>query len=131
MKNKKTKKLSIVQVQKKLWQACRRVADILFTKNGVTRCYTCDKVITGSNKQLGHMLPKSTCGMYLKYDVERNLRWQCYHCNINGGGQGAIFVRRMVEEKGQEYVDETFVLRNKSGKAIDFFIELLALYETM
>lgn len=127
---KKIKKLSIGKLQKILWQECRRVADILYPpKNGITYCYTCGKPISGSNKQLGHLLAKSVCGAFLKYDVYRNLRWQCYYCNINLGGNGAIFCRRMIEENGQDYVDQIISDRNnKSIKAYDHFEKLLLEY---
>ena len=49
----------------------------------------------------------STCGLYLKYDL-RNLRPGCYHCNVNLGGNGAIYCKLMVEREGQEYVDQIF-----------------------
>lgn len=127
---KKTRKLSKKQIETKLWKECRRVADILYPpKNGVSYCYTCNKPIDGVNKQLGHFIPRSVCGAYLKYDVERNLRWQCYHCNINCGGNGAIFCRRMIEEKGQDFVDSIFALKNQITKAEDRYLELLELYK--
>ena len=53
------------------------------------------------------MIPKSTCGAYLKYDI-RILRWQCAKCNIWNGGNGAIFARNMIIREGQEYVDQIF-----------------------
>lgn len=129
-KNLKPKKLNIVKLQKLLWIECRRVADILYPpKNGVTYCYTCNKPISGSNKQLGHFLAKSVCGALLKYDM-RNLRWQCYYCNINLGGNGATFYKNLANEKGQEYVDELFRIKNNvSIKAYDKYIEQLEEYK--
>lgn len=123
----KPKKLTQKQIEKKLWQECRRISDLRYTKNGITRCFTCDRIIEGSNKQLGHLIPKGACGANLKYDL-RNLRWQCYHCNINMGGQGAEFYKRLVIEKGQEYVDELFRDKNKTIKAYDYYLNLLDLY---
>ena len=133
MKIKKVKKLTIGQLQKKLWQECRRVADVLYPPiNGISYCYTCNKPISGSNKQLGHFVPKSVCGALLKYDVYRNLRWQCYFCNINCGGQGAIFCRRMIEDNGQEYVDKIFSDKNNSLiKAYDHYVMLLDTYSKL
>ena len=130
---KKDKKLNIVKLQKLLWQECRRVADVLYVKpQAPTTCFTCGKVISGSNKQLGHFLPKSVCGAFLKYDVYRNLRWQCYNCNINCGGQGAIFCRRMIEENGQNYVDQIIADKNNvSIKAYDHFEKLLEEYRKL
>lgn len=129
---KQPKKLTIGQIQKILWQECRRIADILYPPvNGITYCYTCGKPISGSNKQLGHFLPKSVCGASLKYDM-RNLRWQCYYDNINLGGNGATFYRNLVKDEGQEYVDELFRIKNTvSIKAFDFYLELLEEYRKL
>jgi hypothetical protein len=127
---KKQSKQPISKIQRQLWQECRRVADILYPpKNGATYCYTCDKPISGSNKQLGHFIPKGACGANLKYDVYRNLRWQCYHDNINLGGNGTEFYRRMVRDHGQEYVDKIFQDKNITVKAYDYFVELLDKYK--
>jgi hypothetical protein len=124
------KPLSIGKLQKVLWQECRRVANTLYVKPQCpTTCFTCGKVISGSNKQLGHFLPKSVCGATLKYDM-RNLRWQCYYCNINLGGNGAVFYKNLVEKEGQEYVDELFRIKNTvSIKAYDKYLELLQEYQ--
>lgn len=129
--NNQVKKKTISQIQKELWQLCRQVANKIYvSEDGLYRCYTCNKLIEGSNKQLGHFLPKSTCGAYLKYSLD-NLRWQCYNCNINGGGQGAIFYKKLVEEKGQEYVDKLFLDKQKSIKAIDHYLMLCEEYKSM
>ena len=125
------KKLNIVKLQKLLWQECRRVADVLYVKpQAPTTCFTCGKPISGSNKQLGHFLPKSVCGSFLKYDM-RNLRWQCYYCNINLGGNGAVFYKNLVNEKGQEYVDILFLDKQKSIKAYDHYIWQLEEYKKL
>lgn len=124
------KKQTISSIQKKIWQHCRRIADIMWTKDGITRCYTCDKVITGSNKHLGHFIPKGACGANLKYDMQ-NLRWQCYHDNINLGGNGAEFYRRLVKNEGQKYVNELFKRKNVTVKAMDYYIKLLDEYENI
>ena len=91
-------------VRNKLWQLCRKLADKLYPPT----CYTCGAAnLTGSNKQLGHFIPSSTCGAYLRYDM-RNLRFQCMRCNIHAGGNGAEYYRRMVTEVGQDAVDQLF-----------------------
>lgn len=121
--------LSISKLQKLLWKECRRVADIIYKpKDGIYRCYTCGSIIGGKNKQLGHFLAKSICGAKLKYDM-RNLRWQCYRCNISLSGNGAVFYRKLVEENGQEYVDKLFEEKSKSVKAYDVYLKQLSDYE--
>lgn len=121
-------KLTIGQVQKKLWQECRRVADILYPPN----CYTCPaKNLIGSNKQLGHVpYPKSILGAILKYDM-RCLRWQCYSCNINKGGMGAVALETMTKEKGKAHIEQIKKDNQKSIKAYDHYVKLLEEYGKM
>ena len=107
-----------------LWKECRR---IIFNKYGNT-CYTCSRTnLEGSNCQLGHFIPSGACGAYLRYDL-RNLRPQCYHCNINLGGFGAEYYKRLVAEVGKKEVNKLFKDKQKTVKAIDHYKKLLAEY---
>jgi hypothetical protein len=128
MKRTKLKKLSktpISKLQRQLWEECKR---IIRAKYGNV-CYTCGKGnLEGSNWQTSHFIPKASLGAYLKYDL-RVLRPACYHCNINLGGNGAEYYRRMVKELGQEAVDEIFKDRQKTVKAYDHYQELLEEYK--
>ncbi len=62
----------------------------------------------------GHFIPKSTCGIDLRYD-ERNIHGQCYHCNINLGGYGAMYHKKMVEKYGQSLVTKLWKIKNTVG----------------
>ena len=111
------KKPSISNLKNKLWEECKRIVRARYIKDGYWYCFTCDRLIEEPAKaQTGHFLPSSTCGAYLRYDL-RNLRIQCYNCNINQGGAGAVYYRRLVETEGQEYVDQLFKDKNISIKA--------------
>lgn len=119
------------KVQDDLWQECRRISKTLYKPpGGVHKCFTCDKPIEGSNCQLGHFIPNSVGGALLRYNLD-NLRLQCYYCNINLGGNGAIFYKRLLAEKGQEHIDKLFELKNQTTKAIDHYIMLLDKYKGM
>ena len=121
------KKLTSKQLQDKIWIICKR---IIRARYGNT-CYTCGKTgLEGSNWHTGHFIPKAACGAYLKYDL-RNLRPQCYHCNINLGGNGGEFYRRMVAIEGQEYVDKLFQDKNIEVKAYEHYSMILPLYKLM
>lgn len=115
------------KIQTKLWKECRR---IILGKYGNT-CYTCGASnLEKGNCQVGHCIPSGACGAFLRYDL-RNLRTQCYHCNINLGGNGAVYYRNLVQELGQEAVDELFKDKQKTVKAIDHYKKLLEEYSNL
>ena len=95
-------KSEIKKIQELLWQECRRIVKVRFGN----LCYTCGKKIEGKNWQCGHIIPKKICH-HMKYDL-RILRPQCYFCNINLGGNGAIGIYKMIAEHSMAYVDEIF-----------------------
>lgn len=87
-------------LRKRLWELCKQ---IIRNRHG-NICYTCDKFgLEGSNWQTGHMWPKGALGSSMKYDL-RILRPQCYNCNMNLGGMGAVFFARMTKEMGKPYM---------------------------
>ena len=104
MKKKVRSRNPLKTLKNKLWRLC---VEITRKKYG-NECYTCGhKGLEGKNWHTGHFLPKKTCGAFLKFDI-RNLRPQCYNCNINLGGNGAEFMRKMLIRESQEYVDQIF-----------------------
>lgn len=114
------------KLQDALWQECRRI-----TLNRYKDfCFTCDKPIAGSNRQLGHFIANSVGGALLRYNLD-NLRLQCYYCNINLGGNGAIFYKKLLEEKGQEHIDKLFILKGQTTKATELYTQLLAEYKLL
>lgn len=122
-------KLSIGKLYKKLWVECRRIIRKKYqNEDGTWNCYTCDRLLDEPSKaQTGHFIPSGSCGAFLRADL-RNLRIQCYHCNINLGGSGAEFYRRMVKEMGQKHVDQLFKDKQKTVKAYDHYLKLLEDY---
>lgn len=107
------------QQKDKLWKLCREITNLTHPPH----CYTCSaQNLEGANKQLGHFIPSSVCGAFLRYDL-RNLRWQCMRCNQFAGGNGAEYYRRMVLEVGQEAVDQIFRDQQKVIKADSTFYE--------
>lgn len=113
----KRAKPSVKLLKKNLWDECKRIIRARYEQYGMWRCYTCGALLDEPFKaQTGHFLPSAACGAYLRYDL-RNLRIQCYHCNINLGGNGAEYYKRLVEEHGQDYVDQIFKDKQVSIKA--------------
>jgi hypothetical protein len=113
------KKTPEAKLKKALWELCKT---LIRAKYGNT-CYTCGKTgLAGSTWQTGHFIPASICGAYLRWDL-RNLRPQCYRCNIDLSGNGAVFYRKLVLEEGQEYVDQLFKDKDMDIKASRTFLQ--------
>jgi hypothetical protein len=126
-KLKKVSKMPISLLQRKIWELCKQITR---AKHG-NKCYTCPKSgLVGSDWHTGHMWAKASLPACLKYDL-RVLRPQCYNCNINKGGMGADFYKRMLSEIGQEEMDKLQVERQKLVNAYDHYIKLLAEYKTL
>lgn len=124
-KLKRKSKSLITKIQDQIWAHCKR---IIREKYGNV-CYTCGRSgLEGSNWHTGHMIPKASLGAYLKYDL-RLLRPQCLNCNINLGGNGAIFIHNMRLIEGDKYVDEILIDRQKTVKSIDHYKLILQEYE--
>lgn len=126
-KSKLPKEPSAKSLHNKIWPLCKTI----IRKKYGNKCYTCTQVnLKGVNWQTGHFIPASVCGAYLKYDL-RNLRPQCMRCNIDSGGNGAEFYKRLVETEGQQYVDFIFADKNIVCKLSDRINELLPKYQKL
>lgn len=123
----KKSKAPISKIQRDIWDECKR---IIRARYGNT-CYTCGRSgLEKHNWHTGHMLAKASLGAFLKYDL-RLLRPQCYNCNINLGGNGAIFIENMRRIEGDAYVDAILRDRNITVKAYDFYVDLLEQYKKL
>ena len=122
----KKSKQPISKIQRQIWEECRRIKH-----KDVVDCYTCGaRNIQGSNRQLGHMWSKATLSACLKYELDI-LEFQCYRCNINGGGMGADFYKRKLKELGKKRMLELENKRNETVKAYDFYVDLLSKYKEL
>lgn len=127
---KRKSKSPIRKIQDELWAECKRITRLRYIKkDGTWNCYTCDHVIDQpKNAQTGHFIPNACGGALLRYHLG-NLRIQCYRCNIDLSGNGSEFYRRLVIENGQQHVDDLFLLKEQTTKAVDHYIKLLAEYK--
>lgn len=104
-------KTPLAKAKDQLWELCKKITR---DRYGNT-CYTCHKQgLEGSNWHTGHFLTDSTCSTELSYDL-RNLRPQCYHCNINLSGNWVTFETRLIADHGAAYVEE-LKQRNQATK---------------
>ena len=93
--------------KKKLWTEF----SIFIRRRDKGQCFTCGLKKHWKEMQAGHMIPRSVGGASL-YFHEKNVHCQCYACNINYGGNGAIYAQNFISVYGQEEFDE--IMRLKS-----------------
>lgn len=119
-----------------LWKLCREICFVR-DKNqyGEVDCYTCtQKNLSGQNRQLGHAYPDGALGVMMAFDL-RILRWQCYQCNINRGGMGAIFWKNLEVEIGKDVADMLYLecqrSKGKTTNARTYALELIEKYKIL
>lgn len=98
---KQKKKQSISSLKKKLWGHF----SLYIRQRDQYTCFTCGRKGEGSGIHAGHYIPKSIGGIGLYFD-ETNVHAQCYNCNINLGGYGAIYHQKMIDKYGEDFVKE-------------------------
>ena len=79
-------------------------------------CYTCKKPYPAFGVgcvQAGHFVPGR--GNSILFD-ERGVHAQCYNCNVNLKGNWPEYMRYMIEDYGQEVVDELLHLKKQVRK---------------
>lgn len=103
----------------KLWELCKELVRI---RDGNV-CVICGRCgLVGSNWHTGHIIPASTCGAFLRFDL-RNIHSSCYNCNINLGGNGALFYRQLEKKYGKRWCENLFKDKQKIVKADDLFYQ--------
>ena len=121
------KKLTNSQLQKKVWEQCKRIIRERYNHD----CYTCNaRNLEGSNLQTGHMIAKGSLPLRYKYDLNL-LRPQCMRCNIHNGGMGAYFVKRW-EAEGNNFEElERKIKQEKPMSSLEAWIYLNDLLELL
>lgn len=120
--NKAEKKKSIKKLEKEL--------DVVFSlfirhrgaKDGMNKCFTCDKILPIKELQDGHY--ESRRHKSLKYH-EQNNHCQCYWCNVVKKGNYTVYALRMIEKYGKEFVDMLAIKKHNRTKWTAFEYELL------
>lgn len=118
---KRKSKTPEAKLKEKLWELCKKIIRLRYGNT----CYTCNATgLEGANWHTGHFIASSICGAYLRYDL-RNLRPQCFRCNISLSSNGAVFYHTLVAKEGQAYVDQLFLDKQKTVKANRAFYQTL------
>lgn len=115
---KRKSRTEVAKLKDKLWELCKQITRKRYERDdGTWTCYTCKKhLVYGKDAHTGHFIPSAVGGAFLRYDL-RNLRVQCYNCNINLGGNGSYFYNQLVVDEGQQYVDKLFQDKHITIKA--------------
>ena len=100
-------KKGVAKLKKLLWADFTLWVKLSGSDDGITvPCYTCDATlqIGTPNCQGGHWLPKSANSIY--YFDERNVKSQCWNCNLNLSGNSEEFRLRLIKEYGEDVIQE-------------------------
>ncbi len=124
---KRRKKGEITLLKEKLWELCRQITK----KAWGDKCYTCGRHVP-KGMHTGHYITSSTCSVPLRYDI-RNLKNQCYHCNINLSGNWPAYQKRIEEESPG--ITAILLEDNEATKGktytLDWFRERIREYELL
>lgn len=116
---KRRKTTDLAKLKKELWELCKQI----IRKRYGNTCYTCEaEGLAGANWHTGHFIPSSVCGTYLRWDL-RNLRPQCFRCNISLVGNGSSFYRELLIREGVSYLDQLFADKEKLTKLTPAFLQ--------
>ena len=87
-------------------------------KNGIVKCYTCNKKAywKGKGMQNGHFISRSSRILRWRED---NCRVQCYSCNCMRYGQAYIFGANLNKEFGFNKAEELLIESKKIIKQSD------------
>lgn len=90
-------KKNLPKLKRKLWKL---FSDYIKDRDGNT-CFSCGRGgIEGSGWHAGHMFPSGDHAI-VRYHP-KNVHSQCFHCNINLGGNGAAYTERFLDVYGIE-----------------------------
>ena len=94
--------------KKKFW----KLFSEYIRKRDCGTCFTCGLQKEYKQMQAGHCIPRASGGLMLYFD-EINVHCQCYRCNINLGGNGAVYAQRIRDVYGDEAMDNLYTLRGR------------------
>ena len=112
-------------LKKRVWSEFSKVVRMADAdENGYCTCFTCGCRKHYKEMQCGHMVAGRTNSILF----DESCRVQCYACNCCKNGNQGIFVLKMVDEMGRDYVDDVFRRSKKTKKFTED--ELKELLET-
>lgn len=109
---KRKSKSETAKLKDELWELCKKLTRQEYGYN----CFTCGNFTEFPHT--GHFITDSTCSTELSYDL-KNLRPQCYRCNIHLSGNWVEYETKLRSTHGQEYIEE-LKERNKNTKGLKY-----------
>lgn len=117
------KKHTTASLKKKLW----KVFSAYIRKRDKGICFTCGKYAEGSGYHAGHFIAKASGGLALYFN-EDNVHGQCYHCNINLGGNSYIYGTKL----GKKKADELYKLKQSTEKwSVQDYLDKIDYYSNL
>ena len=118
-------------VKRRLWTLVSKYIRLKYSDHaGYCSCVTCGTTKPYKEMQAGHFVPKKKGNAV--YFVEENIHPQCYQCNINLGGYGAMYNKFMLETYGQEKINELLELAQTKIKfTVDDLLEMEKEYKSL
>lgn len=108
------RKPSISSLKKKLWKVFSEYIRRKYSDSeGYSRCYTCDKIDHWKNMQCGHFVGGRKNAVLFN---EECVRVQCAGCNVFLHGNYQIYTLKMIDEVGQNKVEELLALKHTTKK---------------
>lgn len=119
LKKKSPRKISVLK--RKLWEVFSK---FIRQRDGYI-CFTCGRKGEGSGMHAGHFISKAVGGIAL-YFHEENVHCQCYHCNINLGGNAYIYGQKLGTKAEELYKIKDQVIEKWTE---DMYLEKIKYYE--
>lgn len=85
-------------------------------RNAKGICFTCGARVGWKALHAGHYISANVCGKTLFFDT-RNVRGQCVRCNLFLHGNAPAFALALINEMGQEILNELNTIRLQEKKA--------------
>ena len=122
-----SKKPTVSSLKKKLWKIVSEYIRRKYSDwKGDVKCFTCGRQYHWKQIQAGHFIGGRHNAIL--YD-ERNIRPQCYGCNVMKHGDQLNYYRKLVAIHGEKYVKELERLDKTTKQfTVNELIELIDLY---
>jgi len=120
----KRKRTAYQRAKDAAWRAFSqyiRIRDAMLSTGTVefSTCYTCGKTFSVKDLQAGHFIAGRTNGILFD---ERGVHAQCRGCNLYGGGKPVEYRDHMLDDYGQDVIDDLYY---QAKQPLKFSVDVL------